>query len=502
MNNSNKIHVMKNTFKVLLFILLTNTALKAQTPLPVLNFESGNKNIEAGNCWAFGAFSYSNLEFRITGFWSGRSNQLTSSLTSSTWIKTPWIKPGSGNITLKSRLENSSGTSRGIVFTYIPFDAGLSSATKEGTGVVFSTYTFPTPLSITVRDITVPIPAAIANSSNPYKILISFIGNGGNSRAFVDDINIPATYFANPLNNCLPQTIIQDKDNDGISDQEDAFPEDAERAFISEIPGAGKSTLMFEDLWPSVGDFDFNDFVATYQARAITNAANKVVEVIINTQINAIGASYNNGFLIQFDNLGSNRIKGIKGNIVGKTEWVKTNDNGTEANQEFANVIIFDKANSVITSPGGSGINVNPDGPFVDPQTVEVTVEFLVEKEINTELKELTLNPYIVVNQNREIEVHLADNKPSNLANSKLFGTGGDNTNPEKESYYKTKNNLPFAIKVEEIIPHMVEKQDILTGYLKLADWAKSGGKEYQDWYKVSEEYRSQKTLIYLKGVK
>jgi hypothetical protein len=55
---------------------------------------------------------------------------------------------------------------------------------------------------------------------------------------------------------------------------------------------------------------------------------------------------------------------------------------------------------------------------------------------------------------------------------------------------------------VEEIIPHIVEKQDILTGYLKLADWAKSGGKEYQDWYKTSEEYRSQKTLIYLKGVK
>jgi len=159
--------------KRIIFILVVLTLVfpsqsKAQLGI---DFESGNKAIETGNCWAFGAVTYSNLEFRINGFWSGRSNQLTSSLLTSCWIKTPWIQLEPGNLTMKTRLENSSGTSRGIVFSYIPYDNNAVSSTKEGTPTVFSTYTFPLPLSISVQNLTIPIPAEIANSPNTYKIL-------------------------------------------------------------------------------------------------------------------------------------------------------------------------------------------------------------------------------------------------------------------------------------------------------------------------------------------
>jgi hypothetical protein len=47
-------------------LLTANT--QAQTALPVLNCESGDKKIESANCWGFGATAYSNLEFRIDGF--------------------------------------------------------------------------------------------------------------------------------------------------------------------------------------------------------------------------------------------------------------------------------------------------------------------------------------------------------------------------------------------------------------------------------------------------
>jgi LruC domain-containing protein len=88
------------------------------------------------------------------------------------------------------------------------------------------------------------------------------------------------------------------------------------------------------------------------------------------------------------------------------------------------------------------------------------------------------------------------------LANKKIFGTEKDNSSFEKGTYYKTKNNLPFAIKVEGLIPHMVEKQDILTGYPKLADWAISEGKEYENWYDADKGFRENKLLIYLEGIK
>jgi LruC domain-containing protein len=481
-------------------LLTANT--QAQTALPVLNCESGDRKIEQANCWGFGATAYSNLEFRIAGFWSIRTNQLTSSLTSASWVKTPWVKMGSGNITMKARLENDRGTSRGIIMTYIPYDASSASISKEGTETQFYTYAFPTPLNINVQTLTVPIPTAIANSSTPYKILISFVGVGGNSRAFADDISIPATYFSDPTNNCLPLVQISDKDGDGVADADDVYPDDKERAYKVQIPNATPSTLMFEDLWPATGDYDFNDFVTAYQAVAITNAENKVVEVNINVNALAIGASYNNAFAVQFDGLNQTKITGVKGNITNNSKFTTFNENGTEAGQDFANILIFDQARALFPGVSGSGINVNPEGPFVYSEEVSVTIGFKTDKDNAIEVGDLKLNPYIVVNQNRGIEVHLSDNIPSSLADKKIFGTEKDNSNFEKGTYYKTKNNLPFAIKVEGLIPHMVEKQDILTGYPKLADWAKSEGKEYENWYDADKGFRENKFLIYLEGVK
>jgi hypothetical protein len=68
----------KLLFSSILTVLVIFTS-KAQTALPILNMESGNRSLEQANCWAFGSVSYSNLEFRIAGFWSGRTNQLTNS---------------------------------------------------------------------------------------------------------------------------------------------------------------------------------------------------------------------------------------------------------------------------------------------------------------------------------------------------------------------------------------------------------------------------------------
>ena len=49
---------MKNLFKLLMILaLLATTYAKAQV---TLDCESGNRTIEQGNCWGFGAVSYTN----------------------------------------------------------------------------------------------------------------------------------------------------------------------------------------------------------------------------------------------------------------------------------------------------------------------------------------------------------------------------------------------------------------------------------------------------------
>jgi LruC domain-containing protein len=73
--------------------------------------------------------------------------------------------------------------------------------------------------------------------------------------------------------------------------------------------------------------------------------------------------------------------------------------------------------------------------------------------------------------------------KPTDLADQKLFNTGSDNTIPAKNKYYKTKDNLPFAISFVENFDYPTEKTNIKDAYLKYNDWVNSGGLKYADWY-------------------
>ncbi|MFY8107600.1 MAG: LruC domain-containing protein [Bacteroidia bacterium] len=465
----------------------------AQSQLATLTAESGNRSLEQANCWAFGATSYSNLEFRINGNWSLRSNALTSTSLTACWVKSPWIKPGSGNITMKVRLENDRGTTRGLVFQYIPYDENAASSFKEGTATSFYTYNWATPLDIWVKDISVPVPTAIANSDQPYKILISYVGTGGTSRAFSDDLFIPGTYWSDPSSAyCLPLPTIKDSDSDGVADSEDAYPEDAKRAYDNFYPATGKGTIMFEDLWPTTGDYDFNDFVASFRQQVVLNSKNNVVELKLNMTVRAIGASFHNGFGIQLDGLIPKQIVSVTGANTGKTDWLNVESNGTESGQTYANIIAFDDAFRVLPSPGGSGVNVDPANPYAQPVSLELVITFDPDGDKAIKIDDFKINPYLIVNQEREREIHLPGMEPTDLANKKLFGTGQDDSNSGKDKLYKSKNNLPWAIVVPAEIPYPQTKVDFLQVYPNFGKWAETSGFSNEDWFENKKGYRNE----------
>jgi LruC domain-containing protein len=511
---------MKKIFFITALISLGLTSgINAQV---TLNFESGNRAIEQGNCWAFGAATYSNLEFRIAGFWSGRSNQLTSDAISSCWIKTPWMLPESGNITMKARLDNDSGTMRGIVFSYISYNPAAPTTSKEGTTTSFYTYTFPTPHSITIRDLTIPMPAAIANSNTPYKILISFIGTGGSSRAFADDINIPGTYSSDPANGCLPLTQTADADKDGVEDKNDAYPNDIHRAYNSYFPSLSQAgSLAFEDLWPAKGDFDFNDMVVDYRLQTVTNAENNVVEVFADFTLKASGASFRNGFGFQLDGISPDKIIRVNGNSIASSSIYSFMENGLESNQTYATCIVFSDFYKVMPWPGsGKGINTDKLSPFTPHKTLNVHLVFIDNGVVapggalkNTELMAGVFNFFIVTETwtgetvetengtvritkpDRGKEIHLADRIPTSLVNQSLFGTVDDDSNPASGKYYKTANNLPWAISILQGFDYPTEKTPVNEAYVHFLEWAASAGNSFTDWYSNTSGYRNSEKI-------
>ena len=274
----------------------------------------------------------------------------------------------------------------------------------------------------------------------------------------------------------------KDTDGDGVSDSFDEYPTDSKRAFNNYYPAKDVyGTLVYEDLWPFKGDYDFNDLVVDYNINQITNAKNEVVDAICKISVRAIGASYHNAFGILFKTPASN-IAAISGQKNTKG-YLNIASNGTENGVADASVIFFDDAYNVLPYPGsGLYVNTDPTAQKVSPQSQTVTINFTTPVPIST-LGTPPYNPFIIVNRDRGVEVHLPNQQPTPLARVSLLGTGQDKSVPAQNKYYVSDYYLPWALNLPAQLAYPAEKRDIRNAYLHFNDWAKSQGSQYKDWY-------------------
>ncbi len=282
-----------------------------------------------------------------------------------------------------------------------------------------------------------------------------------------------------------------DTDNDGVTDSFDEFPKDPLRAHSNYYPAKDQyNSLLVEDLWPSLGDFDFNDLVIDCNYKEITNTQNNVVEMFIKLKVRAIGASYKNGFGIQLP-VSSSAVSSVT--LTDQTGTVK--NIGVESGQSKAVVIAFDNAFTLLPSPGGIGVNVTTGNTYREPKDIELHIIFATP-QTTANLGAAPFNPFITVNGDRTKEIHLANASPTAKASAAFFGQNDDTSNPAISRYYKSKNNLIWMMEVPSSFAYPIEKNDIIKVYLKFGTWAESGGSQFKDWYMDKSGYRDN-SLIY-----
>ena len=493
-NVQNQNYFMKNTV-IIFLIFFTPYILMAQQVSQ--NFNSGNRIAESANCWYTPGGSFINAPSElIEGSHTLRTAQLNGGRSSSNGLISPWVKlTGDGIITFKHRLTSfNNGSTRNVAVT-------LESITNQGIQDTLYIYSYNANNATTVQTAAVNIPAYTAGKV--YRIRVAAYGTGGSSRCLIDVFSSKATYWSNPANNCTPFPLIIDTDGDTVADIDDAFPADATRAYSTVYPIASYGTLMFEDLWPSNGDNDFNDLVLNYNITTITNAANNVVEVKYVLIARAIGGVLKNGFVFQLDGIESAKvIRVIRSKVPGNLFTLAAN--GTEAAQQFINIPVFSNTQNLLRSVGGSfGVNIDKNFAFVIPDTTRITLVFLENgvpasgqnKITASNVSAFSFNPYICLNQQRGKEVHCADKVPSNLASLAFLSTLDDKSRPNANKFYKNKNNLPWALNIGSNVPHAKEGKDITLSYLKLAAWALSGGISFPDWYQNKSGNRNAATL-------
>ena len=299
-------------------------------------------------------------------------------------------------------------------------------------------------------------------------------------------------------------TLTNDQDNDGVIDNIDEFPTDPTRAYTTYFPSkVSWGTIAFEDNFPKTGDYDMNDLVVKYRYSFISNASNNIVELKGDYAIAAAGASYKNGFGVQFPFDGSvvSQVTGqrILGTVIPTLQF---NSNGLEAGQTKAVIIPFDNTDILIKNTIANRLHINTwmNEDKLVGDTVHVKVTFTSPITPVT-LGNAPFNPFLISNKRRGYEIHLPGYLPTNKMDNSLFGTEADSSLPTTGRYFKTASNWPWALSFTETFNYPIETFKITDAFPHFKDWAGSNltTAPYLDWYSNTATGYRQTNLIYSK---
>jgi LruC domain-containing protein len=292
---------------------------------------------------------------------------------------------------------------------------------------------------------------------------------------------------------------VVDADHDGVADTDDDYPNDPLRAFDNYFPAAGYGSLAYEDLWPGKGDYDFNDLVVDYRFHTVTNGQNKVVDITASFVSKASGASLENGFGFSLPEA-STMLKSNESNLLVtgsdiSENFITLNASGHESGQSKPTIIVYDNVFNLLPHPGtGVGVNTTPTAPFVDFDTIQLTIRPTIPVTIS-DFSLISWNPFLIVNKNRGHEIHLRGYVLTDLGSSSYFGQWEDASNVLTGQTFKTALNLPWAIDIPAEFRWPVEKVEITQAHLKFAAWAESSGNLYPNWYSNTAGYRNNENL-------
>lgn len=279
-----------------------------------------------------------------------------------------------------------------------------------------------------------------------------------------------------------------DSDGDGVYDYQDASSADPTMAHYNYCPSKGVGgTIAFEDVWPSMGDYDFNDLVIDYNYDQIINSENKVVRIKATYIVRAVGSGSPNGFALSFGSLAPTAIRRVTGQVLGDNLF-KIGGNGTEIGNPKTVVPIFDNALKLFDNQ--SMINVYPE------KTRHAPVQIDIQIDMNSPVDPWTMGAapfdmFLVVRGERGREIHLANQAPTAKADLALFGSGQDASNSAAGKYYLSQKGHPWAILTPVSMAYPTENSNIKNAYTHFEAWATSNGAQYPTWYAKGEGYRN-----------
>lgn len=241
-------------------------------------------------------------------------------------------------------------------------------------------------------------------------------------------------------------------------------------------PNDGWGTVMFEDMFPSLGDYDFNDFVLGYKVQIPFYHGEEVESAIdaiqFGIELRAMGGSYPYAPCV--------RLKNIKAKDIGEIEVYQGFDTSITTIDWFAGpsgevIMDFSKLVTVVSKPSGSTF-FNTEKEYLVTELPHLNINIYMNNEVDVNSADFESFDFYLAKANQGTEIHLGGYNP-------VYDTYPSDNSGLGKDYYYDKKGLIGGLSVPAPIAHVVEKGNFLDAYKDFAAWAMSGGQDKTDWY-------------------
>lgn len=236
-------------------------------------------------------------------------------------------------------------------------------------------------------------------------------------------------------------------------------------------------TVAFEDLYPSRGDYDFNDLIVNYQVSMGLNADGDVVKISGVSYLIARGAGLDSDFHL--------RIKSEGFTYEGNVEIIRTNpiSLNTTTRAEILSeldLVLFESTKNIFAANEGFAFtNTNSESGFKKGPKSEFTI-YLSQPVPLSSFADLPLDPYIYL-PSSGLEVHLPNNDPTPNSNNVLQGF----------TSFIDDYGYPFAMLIPEEWSYPVEFVNLTEAYPNFINYVLSGQTQDIDWYQFPQSTKT-----------